>query len=125
MYFTPSVARSLGPATMPGIRTLAMGGEPIRGAKISRWTQAHTILDLYGPAECAQALSMVSLDAYSRYNYVGCSLGARIWLVKPDRPDRLAAVGTVGELLTEGPTVANGYFNDPDNTEAAFIRSPE
>ncbi|KAE8555139.1 hypothetical protein EYB25_003687 [Talaromyces marneffei] len=125
VYFTPSVARSLQPSSMPGIRTLTMGGEPIRTTDAERWTQAETIIGIYGPAECAQALSFVHLGKSTPNNRVGHSFGANTWLVQPGRPDCLAAIGTVGELLIEGPTVSKGYFGNEDRTNAAYIKDPE
>ena len=47
-----------------------------------------------------------------------------MWLVKPGCPDRLAAIGAIGELLIEGPTVSQGYFADADKTTAAYIKDP-
>jgi acyl-coenzyme A synthetase/AMP-(fatty) acid ligase len=44
--------------------------------------------------------------------------------VQPGCPDRLAAIGAVGELLIEGPTVSRGYFEDSDKTAAAYIQNP-
>ncbi|KAH8597089.1 hypothetical protein B0O99DRAFT_685008 [Bisporella sp. PMI_857] len=125
VYFTPSVARSLEPSSMPGIRTLAMGGEPIQSIEVSRWTQAETIIGIYGPAECAQALSFVRLSTKTRNNHVGHSFGARTWLAEPGRPERLAAIGTIGELLIEGPTVSKGYFSDLERTAVSYIEDPE
>lgn len=122
VYFTPSVARSLEPSTMPGIKTLAMGGEPIQATEVSRWTQAETVIGIYGPAECAQALSFARLDSKTHNNFVGEPFGARTWLVQPGRPDRLAAIGTVGELMIEGPTVSKGYFGDAEKTKTAYIQ---
>ncbi|KAL6790347.1 hypothetical protein GGI42DRAFT_365191 [Trichoderma sp. SZMC 28013] len=124
VYFTPSVARSQEPSSMPGIKTLAMGGEPIQASEISRWTQAETVIGIYGPAECAQALSFARLNSKTRNNHVGNPFGARTWLVQPDRPDRLAAIGTIGELMIEGPTVSKGYFGDTNKTKAAYIQDP-
>ncbi|KAL9477702.1 hypothetical protein ACSS6W_007543 [Trichoderma asperelloides] len=124
VYFTPSVARSQEPSSMPGIKTLAMGGEPIQASEISRWTQAETVIGIYGPAECAQALSFACLDSKTRNNHVGSPFGARTWLVQPGRPDRLAAIGTVGELMIEGPTVSKGYFGNTNKTKAAYIQDP-
>ncbi|EHK21622.1 uncharacterized protein TRIVIDRAFT_52861 [Trichoderma virens Gv29-8] len=124
VYFTPSVARSQEPSSMPGIRTLAMGGEPIQASEVSRWTQAEAVIGIYGPAECAQALSFACLDSKTRNNHVGNPFGARTWLVQPGRPDRLAAIGTVGELMIEGPTVSKGYFGDVNKTKAAYIQDP-
>jgi non-ribosomal peptide synthetase component F len=109
---------------MPGIRVLAMGGEPIQSTEVSRWTQAENIIGIYGPAECAQALSFIRLSTKTRNNQVGHSFGAKTWLVQPGCPDRLAAIGTIGELLIEGPTVSKGYFGDPDKTAAAYIQDP-
>ena len=124
VYFTPSVARSLDPSTMPGIRCLAMGGEPIQQSEVVRWTQAEVIIGIYGPAECAQALSFVRLDGNCHNNHVGNPFGANMWLVKPGCPGRLAAIGSIGELLIEGPTVSQGYFADPGKTTAAYIKDP-
>lgn len=124
VYFTPSVARSLDPSSMPGIKCLAMGGEPIQRSEVVRWTQAEAIIGIYGPAECAQALSFARLDDNCHNNHVGLPFGANMWLVKPGCPDRLAAIGAVGELLIEGPTVSQGYFADPDKTKVAYIKDP-
>lgn len=105
-------------------RPWQMGGEPIPSSEVSRWTQAERIIGIYGPAECTPALSIVLLSAKTRSQHVGNSFNARTWLVEPDRPDRLAAIGIIGELLVEGPTISTGYFNSPNQTTAAFIHNP-
>ena len=125
VHFPPSVAASLVPSALPDLKTLVIGGEPILRSEFSRWTQAENILGIYGPAECAQgAVSIDPLNAKSPNNHVGHSFGARFWLIQPGRPDRLAAIGAVGELLIEGPTLAQEYLGDPDKTAAAFIDAP-
>ncbi|KAL8736845.1 MAG: hypothetical protein Q9181_002274 [Wetmoreana brouardii] len=170
VHFPPSVAASLAPPALPGLKTLVIGGEPILNHEISHWTQAENILGISGPAECAQgAVSIDPVDANSPNNHVGLSFGARFWLVQPGRPDKLVsrwcsltacielrtsmrtsirsnttdplgsyatcekeflyahelAIGAVGELLIEGPTIAQGYLGDPDRTAAAFIDAPK
>ncbi|KAG6997698.1 aurofusarin cluster transcription factor aurR2 [Physcia stellaris] len=126
VHFPPSVAASLDPSALPGLKTLVMGGEPILNLEVSRWTQAENILGIYGPAENAQgALSIDPLDANSPNNHVGYAFGARVWLVRPGCPDKLAAIAAVGELLIEGPTIAREYLGDPDKTAAAFIDAPK
>ncbi|KAF2207099.1 hypothetical protein CERZMDRAFT_102796 [Cercospora zeae-maydis SCOH1-5] len=123
-YFTPTVARSLNPLTLPELRTLAMGGEPIPATEISRWRQVEAVVGIYGPAECAQALCFTNLTRDSPPKLVGRSFGARTWLVEPGRVDRLAAIGAVGELVIEGPAVAMGYWSDEETTNASFLASP-
>jgi non-ribosomal peptide synthetase component F len=123
-YFTPSVVRSLEPLSFPGLRTLAMGGEPIPTTEVARWRQTEAVIGIYGPAECAQALTFTNLQPGGLNNQVGHSYGARTWLVQPDHPDRLASIGAVGELLIEGPTVSQGYFNDSSKTAAVYIHNP-
>jgi amino acid adenylation domain-containing protein len=126
VHFPPSVASSLAPSALPGLKTLVMGGEPILNLEVSRWTQAENILGIYGPAECAQgAVSIDPVDANSPNNHVGHPFGARFWLIQPGHPDRLAAIGAVGELLIEGPTLAREYLGDPEKTAAAFIEAPK
>ena len=126
VHFPPSVAASLDPSALPGLKTLVIGGEPILNLEVSRWTQAEDILGIYGPAECAQgAVSIDPLDSNSPNNHVGHSFGARFWLVQPGRPEKLAAIGAVGELLIEGPTIAKEYLGDPERTAAAFIEAPK
>ncbi|KAH8647773.1 hypothetical protein BX600DRAFT_530728 [Xylariales sp. PMI_506] len=124
VYFTPSVARFLEPSTLPTVRTLAMGGEPIQNSEVARWMQAKTIIGIYGPAECAQALSFALLSEATRNSHVGYSYGANTWLVEPGRPDRLAAVGTIAELVIEGPTVSKEYFGDLSKTTTSYIQDP-
>ncbi|KAF7526585.1 hypothetical protein PCG10_003976 [Penicillium crustosum] len=123
-YFTPSVVRSLEPSSIPKLKTLAMGGEPIPTTEVARWKQAEAVIGIYGPAECAQALTFTQLQSSGRNNHLGYSYGAQTWLVQPGRPDQLAAIGAVGELLIEGPTVSRGYFDDSDKTAAAYIQNP-
>ncbi|EFQ92914.1 hypothetical protein PTT_09891 [Pyrenophora teres f. teres 0-1] len=45
-------------------------------------------------------------------------------MVDPENHERLAPLGSMGELLVEGPILARGYLNDVNKTEAAFINDP-
>ena len=127
-YFTPSVVQSLNPSALPGLRVLAMGGEPLQSREAARWPQLAKdeggIIGIYGPAECAQAVSFMLLQTTTTHNHVGHSYGAKTWLVEPGRPDRLAAIGTIGELMVEGPTVSKEYFADAAKTTASYIQDP-
>jgi amino acid adenylation domain-containing protein len=55
---------------------------------------------------------------------IGTGSGARLWVVHPRNHDKLVPIGSVGELIIEGPTVARGYLNDETKTAKAFIENP-
>jgi amino acid adenylation domain-containing protein len=84
----------------------------------------------YGPTECA----VVAATAYkstldhklipSEPGTIGTGSGCRLWIVHPRNHDKLMPVGTVGELVIEGPTVARGYLNEEEKTRKAFITNP-
>ncbi len=44
-----------------------------------------------------------------------------IKVVDPEHPENEVALGEVGELLIHGPQVFHGYFNRPEDTEAALL----
>lgn len=46
------------------------------------------------------------------------------WITTVSDPSRLAAIGAVGELLVEGPSVTAGYLEEPEKTAASFIPGP-
>ncbi|EZF27693.1 hypothetical protein H103_00368 [Trichophyton rubrum CBS 288.86] len=125
LYLTPSVASILQPSDIPGVHTLGLGGEAVRKENIDLWAEHINLVNIYGPAECSvwcTALSPI-LPSVSPLN-IGYGLGARTWITEIDNPSNLCVIGTVGELLIEGPVVARGYLNDEIKTNAVFIQPP-
>jgi amino acid adenylation domain-containing protein len=55
---------------------------------------------------------------------IGTGSGCRLWIAHPRNHDKLMPIGSIGELLIEGPTVARGYLNDETKTAKAFIVNP-
>ena len=56
---------------------------------------------------------------------IGTQVTGRCWLVIPDNWQQLAPIGTIGEILIEGPHVARGYLNDIQKTNAVFVERPD
>ncbi|KAL9607401.1 MAG: hypothetical protein Q9167_007685 [Letrouitia subvulpina] len=100
MDVIPSVARTIDPSTVPTLRTLSLGGETATREDITRWASSH--------------IQIVQ----------GLGAGANTWIVKPDDHNQLSAIGSIGELLVEGPIVGEGYHLDYEKTCAAFIHNP-
>jgi len=127
---TPSVLGTIEPDRVPCLKTLVAGGEALPGPIIKKWGTSTCFINAYGPTECA----VVAATCYkSTLDYklletepgtIGTGSGARLWIVHPRNHDVLVPVGSVGELVIEGPTVARGYLNDQVKTAKAFIENP-
>lgn len=125
MFLTPSVAGLLQPQDVPNLKTLVLGGEPATRQNFMTWANDVYLINSYGPAECSiwtHCNPGVSRD--TPIGYIGKSFNGTSWITDAADPSRLAPIGTVGELLIEGPVLATGYLNDQAKTEAAFIEAP-
>ncbi|KAH6640194.1 hypothetical protein F5144DRAFT_626404 [Chaetomium tenue] len=123
---TPSVARILDIDLIASLTNgLGLGGEAVSARDVNIWGQHARIVIGYGPCECTIGCTINSSAATGRdYISIGQGNGAAMWVVDPNDHDALMPVGTVGELLVEGPIVGQGYLNDPEKTAAAFIEDP-
>lgn len=121
---TPSFARVLDPSTVPALKTLILGGEAMAPSHLATWADKLHLVNAYGPSECA-VVATVNPHMYRTSNpsNLGHGLG-RCWIVDPDNHDRLAPVGSVGELLVEGPTLSSGYLRNEAKTQEVFIENP-
>lgn len=124
VLFTPSLANLISPEDVPGLKTLALGGEAVTQENVTRWAHVVTLYNCYGPAECAPT-TIHRIETTSRGSNIGRAFGSTLyWLVDSRNHNRLIPIGAVGELLVEGPTLARGYVGDIDKTKAAFIKDP-
>jgi amino acid adenylation domain-containing protein len=124
---TPSVARLLEPSEVSCLKLLVLAGEQVTSADWGRWAgQAH-LINGYGPAECCVCCTVYADAAEARdfaSGVIGKSVASVGWVVDPANHNRLAPLGSIGELLVEGPILARGYLNDAEKTSAAFINDP-
>ncbi|KAI2479954.1 Nonribosomal peptide synthetase 3 [Pyrenophora tritici-repentis] len=121
---TPTVARLLDRHEISPLSTLALGGEMVRSTDWDIWEGHVRLIHAYGPTECC-VFSNACFDVNaSRSAVIGKSIASVSWVVNPDDHHRLAPLGSVGELLVEGPILARGYLDDVEKTAAAFICDP-
>ncbi|MCJ1387471.1 hypothetical protein MMC18_000314 [Xylographa bjoerkii] len=121
---TPSVARLILPDSVPGLKVLKLGGELSSVADVALWAEKTKLVNIYGPSECL----VITLNVFSPGSdprTIGRGHGANTWIVDPDDHNRLVPIGTVGELLVEGPIITKGYLHNPERTAANFIESPD
>ncbi|KAI4267802.1 MAG: hypothetical protein L6R38_008091 [Xanthoria sp. 2 TBL-2021] len=119
---TPSTAQILKPAVLPDLRTLVLGGEAVSRKHLKGWPEQIRIINGYGPGEasvCVAGDALVNCPGN-----IGKAVGSVVWIVDESSYHRLAPIGTIGELLIEGPLLARGYLNDPVKTTVSFIEDP-
>ncbi|CAH0027398.1 unnamed protein product [Clonostachys rhizophaga] len=122
---TPSVARSLDRSRLRdhhGLKTIVLGGEAVLPSDLEGWPPGVRVINTYGPAECTPT-SVINLNC-AMPTSIGNGTGCVTWVVDADNCSKLVPVGTVGELVLEGPIVGSGYLHDSERTEAAFINNP-
>ena len=125
VLFTPSVASLVTPEEVPGLQTLALGGEAVTKENIHRWAGKVRLLNCYGPAECGACAIGEMKGTDPRPGTIGRAFGCGLcWVADPINHNRLVPIGAVGELLAEGPTLARGYLDDINKTKAVFIKNP-
>ncbi|KAL8920830.1 MAG: hypothetical protein Q9208_006002 [Pyrenodesmia sp. 3 TL-2023] len=119
---TPSTAQILKSAVLPDLRTLVLGGEAVSREHLEGWPGHIRIINGYGPGEASVCVAGDALvDCPGN---IGKAVGSVVWIVDECSYDTLTPVGTIGELLIEGPLLARGYLNDPVKTAASFIENP-
>ncbi|RHZ66410.1 hypothetical protein CDV55_105077 [Aspergillus turcosus] len=121
-FFTPTVLRNYRPADFPCIETIGVGGEVVGTDLVRLWGTRLQIM--YGPSEVTPcAVGPVNPEGWIP-GTIGFPVGCCGWITRPDDVQQLASIGAVGELLIEGPIVANGYLNEPTKSREAFIPAP-
>ena len=127
---TPSVAKVLKPEEVPSLKVLVTGGEAMQAGHIAKWVGKTSVVNAYGPSECA-VIATTSIKVNERGQVlndepavIGSAVGCRSWVVDPQDHHRLMPIGSVGELVLQGNTVARGYLNNAEKTAKAFVASP-
>lgn len=126
VWLTPSIAETLSPEQVPTLKMMGFGGEPLRVQDVLPWWDRIEVRNGYGASECSTLVS-IKFNASSPENacQIGHGVGIKPWVVDPEDHSKLVPVGSVGELLVEGPHVGRGYLGDPQKTTDLFIEDPE
>ena len=124
-FMTPTLAKLLRPSDIPTLKTLILGGETAGKDLINVWFGAVNLMNGYGPSECGICCSVSSSLGVKEPNNIGRSLqSANLWIVCQDDHDQLAPIGSVGELVVQGPGLSREYLNDAKATLAGFVHGP-
>ncbi|KAI0189053.1 peptide synthetase [Astrocystis sublimbata] len=127
-HMTPSVARVLEPDVIPSLDVLGLGGEAISAGDSSIWSKTTKVVNAYGPSECTVGCTVnsdVGRESHKPHISIGRGVGAATWIVEQADHEQLVPIGSVGELLIEGPIVGPGYLGEPEKTAEVFINNPK
>ncbi|HEU4533652.1 MAG TPA: AMP-binding protein, partial [Polyangiaceae bacterium] len=111
------------------LRWMLPTGEALTPGLCRRWFERYPhvpLMNAYGPAECADDVSLHPITAPPGPELVHVPIGrpvpdVRLYVVVGDE---LAPVGVTGELWVGGVGVGRGYLNDPARTAEAFVPDP-
>ncbi|KAI0912774.1 hypothetical protein F4823DRAFT_580335 [Ustulina deusta] len=123
-FLTSTVLALLHPEDVPSLRTLCVGGEPIRNSQIKEWAPKVQLRQTYGSAETAAVVTSAELNVSSTVSSVGKPTTARCWLTHPADINRLVPIGAPGEVVFEGPVIGREYIGNPEKSSQAFIGAP-
>ncbi|KAL3291017.1 non-ribosomal peptide synthetase [Colletotrichum asianum] len=122
---TPTVAALMSADEVPLVKTIIFGGEVLSHTTCAPWNGKSRVINTYGPTECCVDCVFGYFTPTSTTGLIGKSAGSVAWIVDPDDHNQLTPIGSIGELLIEGPVLASGYLNNPERTAEAFIEAPE
>jgi non-ribosomal peptide synthetase component E (peptide arylation enzyme) len=106
------------------LKVMMTGGAscPIEVIREVRQRMPGHLLEMYGMLECgSQAHTRLDEDPEAVCGLVGRSLPAMRNKVVDDQGVECPP-GTVGEILTSGPSVTIGYYNNPDANRRSFTK---
>ncbi|EAW07086.1 nonribosomal peptide synthetase fmqA [Aspergillus clavatus NRRL 1] len=124
-FVTPTVLATLHPDMVPGLRRILVAGEALKKAQISVWASRTSLFQAFGFTEWAGVCCVSpQIHTIADIGIIGTPANARCWLIKPGEPETLAPIGAVGEILVEGPSLAQGYLHSPEKSAASFLQAP-
>jgi amino acid adenylation domain-containing protein len=123
---TPTAASFFSPKHVPGLRSLALGGEIVSQSVLDNWqTDDLQLKVLYGTSESSSACFHVFCsEGQNEATLIGKSLSSASWVVDPTNHDCLVPIGSVGELALEGPILASGYLYNKVAESLDFFENP-
>ena len=124
IFLTPTVASLLQPNEVPSLEVLALAGEAVTKDNLESWADKVRLINIYGPAEIAIGASyQLRMTRSTVATDIGYPATGRCWIADASDSNRLVPIGSIGELLVEGPHLSRGYLHDEERTQASFGHS--
>ncbi|KAE8410745.1 tyrocidine synthetase 1 [Aspergillus pseudocaelatus] len=121
LFLTPTVAKLLQPADVPGVHGIYLAGEPVTPDLVDSWAPHCVVMNCYGPTEASILANAGYIPPGGNAKVIGHPLRNCVSMILEHDSLRLAPYGAVGELCLSGTQLARGYLNRPEATEKAFV----
>ena len=108
-FLTPTVARLISPADVPGLQTLICSGEAMTADIIRSWASERTLINYYGPTECAVNVTIKFVGPDTSPTNLGKPIHTASAMIIERAGTDLAVYGSVGEICIGGGHVGQGY----------------
>ncbi|KAK3321888.1 tyrocidine synthetase 1 [Apodospora peruviana] len=109
LHVTPTILKLVKPTSIPGLKTVVLGGEPILAELARNWRQHTRLIGAYGPTETAVQVLVNTASDLDDDNIVPYEpLPGNIVLVV-NKSNQICLVGEPGEIVIGGAQLFNGY----------------
>ena len=135
LYIVPSVLcfianfHALPEVHLDDLKLVIFGGEVMPVKQLNMWIREYPdtlFADLYGATEVADTLTYYDVPGILDENAsipIGKTAGHMKTLIL-DEENRPVPDGEIGELCGLGPSLADGYYHDPERTGEVFVPNP-
>ncbi|KAF0685290.1 Aste57867_22788 [Aphanomyces stellatus] len=110
------------PTQFPNLKCVAVGGESLPFALKELWCNHVTLINCYGPSECAIRTHEHELAKSQAVTIGKPTKNTNCYVL--DEQQRQVPVGVIGELYLGGICVSPGYINLPQQTTERFLPDP-
>lgn len=124
-------SRRLKPESFPKLRRVLAAGEALPPQVLREWMLLYPHIEftnMYGPTEITVDCSFHNFTTVPDEDCTSVPIGKprknMEMFVLTENGQLTTEVGSKGELLVRGTSVAYGYLNDSEKTAAAFIQNP-
>ncbi len=105
-----------------GLKLCLQGGTALRRGTAERWKAltGKEVIEGYGLSETSAAITYNRWDAPNPVGSIGLAL-AEVEISLRDEGGNIVPLGEPGELCARGPQMTRGYWQQPEETRAAFF----
>uniref|UniRef100_A0A8H7NMW1 Carrier domain-containing protein n=1 Tax=Bionectria ochroleuca TaxID=29856 RepID=A0A8H7NMW1_BIOOC len=120
-----SGATCLDESCVQSLQTLILDGERLSADIVRRWSPLVDLKLTYSFSESSMTATVATIRKEDAGNpCIGRGLGVNTWIVDPQDGGKFVPIGSVGELVLEGPLISMCHGGNAEDAAAAFVDNP-